>query len=110
MKGKLLLAGAALFFAVVAVGSAKSWDIKVDSAATAGTLQLPAGNYTVKLNGDHAVFTSDQSGKQFSVAAKIEKSATKFDDTAVENVMRGNTEVIESIELGGTTTKLEFGE
>jgi hypothetical protein len=110
MKSRILLAGAALLLAVATVASAKSWNIKVDSAATAGTLQLPAGNYSVKLDGDHAVFTSDNSGKSYTVAVKLDKSARKFDDTSVENTMRGNTEVIESIELGGTTTKLEFGE
>jgi hypothetical protein len=110
MKNKCLLAGAALFLSVVAVGSAKSWDIVVDNTAKAGTLELPKGDYHMSLNGNQAVFTAIDSGKKYSVSAKVEQVTQKYADTAVENTTDGNMEVIQSIELGGTTTKVDFGE
>jgi len=108
MRSTWLLTCTGLFLSLVTVGSAKSWDITVDSAAKAGTVQLPAGDYRVKLNGNEAVFTASESGKSYTVPVKIEKAAKKYDQTAVVNTKQGNLEVIENIELGGTNSEIEF--
>jgi hypothetical protein len=110
MKYKSLLTGAALFLSVVAVGSAKSWDVVIDSTARAGAMELPAGDYHVRLNGEQAVFTSMESGRKYSVDVTVEKVAKKFDETALESTNQGNLEVIENIRLGGTSTKIDFVE
>jgi hypothetical protein len=110
MKYKSLLIGAAMFLSVVAVGSAKSWDIVVDSTAKAGTVQLPAGDYSVKLNGTTAVFRSSDSGKTYTSPVKVEKVAKKYAYTAVENTTKDKTEVIDAIELGGTDTRVQFSD
>jgi hypothetical protein len=111
MKLKSLLPAAVLFLSVVGISSAKSWDIIVDSTAKAGAVQLPAGQYHVKLVGaTQAVFTADQSGQKYTVNVKVEKADKKFTDTAVENTQQNGTEVIQSIELGGTDTRIDIGE
>ena len=94
---------------MVAMGSAKSWDIMVDSATKAGNVVLPAGNYSVKLNNNQALFTSE-SGKKYTVAVKVENAAKKYDQTTVQTEKQGDAQVIQSIDLGGTTEKLDFGE
>jgi len=109
MKARSILAGGALFLSMVAMGSAKSWDITVDSGTKAGNIVLPAGNYSVKLNNNQALFTSG-SGKKYTVPVKVENAAKKFDQTTVQTEKQGDTQVIQSIDLGGTTEQLDFGE
>jgi len=41
---------------------------------------------------------------------KIEQVPQKYDQTAVETRQEGATQVIQSIDLGGTAEKLEFTE
>jgi hypothetical protein len=108
MKYKSLVAGAVLCLAAATVGSARSWDISVDYTAKAGNTTLPAGDYTVKLNGNQAKLTAEDSGKTYIVPVKIVNVERKYLDTAVVSVETGGTELIQSIELGGTTTELEF--
>jgi phosphoribosylformylglycinamidine (FGAM) synthase-like amidotransferase family enzyme len=95
---------------MVAIGSAKSWDITVHSATKAGSTVLPAGEYRVKLDNNQATFTETGSGKQFTVAVKVQQGDHKFDATATETVKQGDTDVIQHIDLGGTTEELQFGE
>ena len=110
MRLKSLLPAAALFLSVIGIASAKSWDIMVDSTAKAGSMQLPAGYYHVKLVGNQAVFTRDETGKKYSVDVKVQKADKKYTDTAVENSQVNVTEVIHSIDLGGTDTRLDLGD
>lgn len=109
MKIKTFLASGVLLLSLAAIGSAKSWDIVVDSNTKAGTALLPAGTYTVKINNNQAMFTSD-SGKKFTVPVKIANGSTKYEETAVRTQKQGDTSVIQSIDLGGTTEELQFGE
>jgi hypothetical protein len=110
MKVRPFLATSALFLSLAAIGSAKSWDITVDANTKAGSVMLPAGSYSVKLNNNQAQFTSD-SGKTFTIAVKVDNASTKkYSETAVKTDKQGNTNVIRSIDLGGTTEELQFGE
>ena len=63
----------------------------------------------MKLDNNQALFISD-SGKKFTVPVKIENAAKKYSDTVVETSKQGDANVIQSIDLGGTTQKLEFTE
>jgi hypothetical protein len=110
MKIKTFLASGALLLSLVAIGSAKSWDIVVDSNTKVGTTVLPAGSYSVKLANNQALFTSD-SGKKFTVPVKVSNDSTKkYDATEVRTEKEGDTNVIHAIDLGGTTEELQFGE
>jgi hypothetical protein len=109
MKARFILAGGALCLSLAAIGSAKAWDIMVDSATRAGNVTLPAGNYSVKLNTNEAIFRSD-SGKTYTVPVKIQKATQKYSETSVETKKTGDTNVMQHIDLGGTMNELEFGD
>jgi hypothetical protein len=104
----MLLGSAVLYLAAATVGSARSWDIVVDYTAKAGHMTLPAGDYTVKFDKDQAEFIAENSGKKFEVPVKTVTVPRKFENTAVVATENDGKELIESIELGGTTTELEF--
>jgi hypothetical protein len=110
MKIKTLFVSGALLLSLVAIGSAKSWDIVVDANTKAGNVMLPAGNYSVKLANNEALFISD-SGKKFTVPVKVDSGAAKkYDATEVKTATQGDTHVIQAIDLSGTTQELQFGE
>ncbi|HEX3743055.1 MAG TPA: hypothetical protein VHW09_03970 [Bryobacteraceae bacterium] len=111
MKLKTLFASGALLLSLVAIGSAKSWDIVVDNNTHAGSVVLPAGNYSVKVNNNQAQFTSED-GKKFTVPVKVNATSTpkKYNETEVKTAKQGDATVIQAIDLSGTTQELQFGE
>jgi hypothetical protein len=110
MNVKSLLTVAALTLASLGVASAaKSYDFVLTSPTTAGSNQLKPGQYRVKVEGSQAVFTDENSSKQYTVPVKIEQGDRKFDHTSVQSVSSNGIDSIKVIELGGSTTKLEFG-
>jgi hypothetical protein len=110
MTTKSLFMVGALALASMSIASAKSYDIVLTSPASAGHLQLKAGEYTLKVQNGQAVFTDVQSGKKFTAPVKMENAAKKFDMTAVDTTKQGDADQIRTIELGGSTTELQFGE
>jgi hypothetical protein len=109
MKIKTFFATGALLLSLVAIGSAKSWDIVVDANTKVGATTLPAGSYNVKLANNQAMFTSEN-GKKFTVPVKVSNGTTKYDSTEVKTSKQGETNIIQSIDLSGTTEELQFGE
>jgi phosphoribosylformylglycinamidine (FGAM) synthase-like amidotransferase family enzyme len=109
MKIKTFLATGAMLLSFVALGSAKSWSIVVDSNTKAGNVALPAGNYNVKIDNNQALFTSE-TGKKFTVPVKVQNGSTKYDETAVRTAKQGDANVIQAIDLSGTTEELTFSE
>src|SRR6202035_5295000 len=98
MKIKTFFATGALLLSLVAIGSAKSWDIVVDANTKVGTTVLPAGSYTVKLANKQAQFTSE-TGKKFTVPVKVSNdSSKKYDATEVRTAKDGETNVIQAID------------
>lgn len=108
MTKSFILIGALALTSLIA--SAKTYDISLSSAALAGTVQLAPGQYHVKVLGNNATFTSVDSEKAYTVPVKIEQADKKFDYTAVDTNQQNGADHIQSIELGGSTTRLEFGE
>ena len=100
---------AVLAFSAVAVAGPKTYNVVLDRSVTAGAIQLQPGEYGVKVEGSNAVFT-DQERREFTVPVKVENADKKYDATAVETVKQGNADKITGIELGGSKTKLEFGQ
>jgi hypothetical protein len=96
--------------ALASLTSAKSYDIVLSSPAKAGNLELQPGEYTLKLQGNNAVLTNLDSGKKFTAPVKVENAGKKFDVTAVDTTKQNGADAIQAIELGGSNTKLEFGE
>jgi len=103
----LLLIGT---LALAGIASAKSYDIVLSSPAKAGSIQLAAGEYSLKVQGSNAIFTNVDTGKSFTTAVKSEDAGKKFTATAVDTSNKNGSDQITSIELGGSSTKLEMGE
>jgi hypothetical protein len=103
----LLLIGT---LALAGIASAKSYDIVLSSPTTAGTVQLAAGEYSLKVQGSNAIFTNVDTGKSFTTAVKSEDAGKKFAATAVDTTNNNGSDKITAIELGGSSTKLEMGE
>ena len=108
MKKSFVL-GVMLALSTVAFAGQKSFTVVFDKAATVGAVTLAPGEYKVKVDGTNAVFTNNSSFKSVSTAVKVETSEKKFKDTAVDSVTSASGQTVQSITIGGTTTKLEFG-
>jgi hypothetical protein len=105
-KSVLTLGAMALFS--LGIASAKSYDIRLDNPTTVGSTQLKAGQYRVKVNGSQAVFMDANSSKSYTAAVKTGTSTTKFDQTVVQTTNQNGMDNLKEIDLGGSTTKLEF--
>jgi hypothetical protein len=99
----LLLIGT---LALAGIASAKSYDIVLSSPQKAGSIQLAAGEYSLKVQGSNAIFTNVETGKSVTAPVKVENATKKFEQTAVDST----GDQIKSIELGGSNTMLELGE
>lgn len=105
-KSVLTLGAMALF--TLGIASAKSYDIRLDNPTTVGSTQLKAGQYKVKVNGSQAVFMDANSSKSYTAAVKTTTNTTKFDQTVVQTTSQNGMDNLKEIDLGGSTTKLEF--
>jgi len=106
MKRLALLA--VLAFAFLSLANAKGYSVILAHPTKAGSVQLKAGEYSLQINGSSAVFTSKQTSKAISIPVKVENGGTKFSQTVVETTNVGGAEVLQDIELGGSSTKVEF--
>lgn len=107
MKKLSLLIGT-LALTALSFASTKSFTVSLTHPSKAGSQSLTAGDYQLKLDGTNAVFTDVRTSKSVSVPVKIETSDKKFKVTSVDSTQEGSGERINSIQLGGSTTKLEF--
>ncbi len=110
MKNRSLLLAGALTLASFSLLSAKSYDIILDSPTQAGTVQLKAGEYHLKLEGSKAVFMDVNTGKTYTTPAKVQAQSKKFEATAVESTRSGDMDKITAIDLGGSPNELLLGE
>ena len=110
MTVKSLLIVSALALSAAGIASAKSYSVNFNSPAKVGATDIKPGEYQVKVEGAEAVFTDAQNGKSFRVPVKIEQSNRKFDDTSVDTTSANGVDTIHEIDLGGSTTRLEFGQ
>jgi hypothetical protein len=63
----------------------------------------------VKVDGSNAIFT-DSKRHSFTTAIKVETGAKKFEYTAVDSTDSGANELVHSITLGGSVTKIDFAD
>ncbi len=108
MTAKSFLIVGALGLASVGIVSAKSYDIVLSDESMAGTTQLHPGEYKLKVEGSQAVFTDVQNDHTFKAPVKVENTNTKFNETRVDSTHEGEMAHINSIDLAGSHTKLEF--
>jgi hypothetical protein len=110
MTNKTLMWVAALALATFSVANAKTYDIVLSAPTKVGNTQLTAGEYKMKVEGANAIFTDQKTFKSVTVPAKVESSSKKFESTQIDAEKQGDMDHIKAIELGGSTTKLEFGQ
>ena len=106
-KTSILLAGVLSLSGLVMAGS-KSYDISLPVAAKAGTLQLAAGEYELKIDGTTATFVIPQTRKTFTAPIKMVSAPHKFNYTAVETSPEAGAERITAIDLAGSSSQVEF--
>jgi hypothetical protein len=107
MKKAFVLAIALCFSSFLFAG-AKKYDVRLSTPTQIGSMKLAPGDYTVQVDGSNAVFTNRDTSKSVTAPVKIEAGKKKFDTTTVKSSQQGDTSKLESIELGGSTTVLEF--
>jgi hypothetical protein len=90
--------------------AAKTYHITLASATKVGSLELQAGDYAVRVNGSDAVFTNEDTAKKFTTPVKVENANQKFDQTAVVTTKDSGEDMVQDIQLAGTSTQLDFGE
>jgi len=110
MTNKSLLLIGTLALSTVAVAGPKTYDLLLANPLKAGSVQLAPGDYKLRIDGSNVVFTDVQTHKSQSVPVKIENADQKYAATTLDATKHGDTEQIDSIELGGSKIKLEFGQ
>ena len=108
MTTRSLLIVGALTLSSLGIASAKSFDVILGAPAMAGSTELKAGEYKLKVEGTQATFTEVESSKSITVPVKIENADHKFGQTSVETSNQNGTDNIQSIGLAGSNTKLEI--
>ena len=107
MTRKSLLTLGAFALATAGLAAAKSYDIDLLATAKAGAVELKPGDYKLKVEGSQAILTG-QNGKSFNIPVKVENSGKKFSDTRIETVNQNGMDTIQSIDLGGSDTRLSL--
>jgi len=110
MTKKSLLMTGALVLSSFSMMYAKSYDLVFSNPVMAGNTQLQAGEYKLTVKGNTAQFTNVDTDKTYTAPVKIENAAKKHDVTSVDTNKQNGADQIQKIELGGSTTDLEFGE
>ena len=106
MKKSFIL-GAVLSVSGLCFAGQKSYDVIFSSPASVAGVQIPAGEYKVKVDGANAVFT-DKKAKSLTAPVKVQNGEKKFSYTAVDATKEGSVDKVNAIEIGGSTTKLDF--
>jgi hypothetical protein len=108
-KTVFLLLPAVLFVLVGEARADKSYEVKVTTAAKAGSVQLRPGDYDLVLDNSRILFRESVTGKEYPVEAKIDDSAEKkFEKTLIYSRQKEGATLITKIELGGTKTTVAF--
>ena len=108
MKVKETMMAAVLCLSSAGLIQARSHSVILSEPAMAGSVQLPAGNYEVKLEGSNAVMRNVDKDKTFTAPVKVESEPTKYGQTALLTGQAGGESHIQAIEIGGSHTKLVF--
>jgi hypothetical protein len=96
----------AFLFVVLALASAKTYNVTLYQPSVVAGTELQAGNYKLDLQQDKIVMSN---GKQsVESAVKVEQSESKFGSTTVRYANADGKLRIQEIRLGGTKTKLVF--
>jgi hypothetical protein len=110
MTLKSFFAICVLIVSVATIASAKSYYFTLTGPTLAGTNELKAGAYEVKLEGSQAILTDQTRGKSVTIPVTIEHAEKKFNDTEVESTNKDGKDSIRAIMLGGSDTRIVLGQ
>ena len=103
MKMNKLMLGACVFSLGIAT-AASTYHVKIADPTWVGTTELKPGEYQVQVDGDKVTF---KLGKNIvAVAAKVETSASKFNDTQMDIRTENGQAKLKELDLGGTKSKI----
>ena len=105
MKTKLFMTFAV---AALSIAGAKSYDLTFDQPAMVGNVKLAAGHYSLKVDASTVHFKTLDTGKTIDATGKLGTASQKFDSTSSTSNADNGTLKVKEIDLGGTTTKIEF--
>lgn len=107
---KLKRAFIAVLLGLCAIGAiyAKSYEVMLERPTVAGDIHLPPGNYQLEYSGSTATLTSAASGKHYKLPVKVTTAEKKFKATRVDIDEAANPVQLKYVELGGSSTRLEF--
>jgi len=108
MTSKSLILAGALALSTLCIANAKTYELTLSAPTKAGNVQLKAGQYRLKVNGNNATFTFVDTDKSVTTPIKVETTDKKFESTKVDASKDGDTDVLKDIELGGSKLKIEF--
>ena len=86
----------------------KTYSVELPENAHAGNVALKRGSYRMAIEQSKVILTSVEKDQRFEIPAKVEMAAKKFDETSVRVRNGGASAALEEIDIGGTTTKVEF--
>jgi len=92
----------------LSIASAKSYEIILDNAAKAGSIDLKPGKYNVAVMEDAKIRFTDAAGKAIEASATVSSADKKFQNTVVDTKQVNGTTTINEIDLGGTKTMIRF--
>ena len=99
---------AVLALSSFAVAYAKSYDFALGATTAAGSVQLPAGTYTLDLKDNKATLKNADSGKTYVIDVTVASGAKKFSGTRANTKQEGGTEHLKTIDLAGSTNSVVF--
>ena len=107
MFKKLVILALMSVVLVTAKTSVKTYTVHFSETVKAGSVDLKAGEYKLKVEGSQVVFT-DQRGKQIEASATVESTDRKFDRTSITMSTADGTSRLVSIQLGGSNNTVKF--
>jgi hypothetical protein len=95
--------GACVFSLGIAT-AASTYHVRIADPTWVGTTELKPGEYQVQVDGDKVTFK--QGKNVVAVAAKVETSVSKFNDTQMDIRTENGQAKLKELDLGGTKSKI----
>jgi hypothetical protein len=95
----------------LSIASAKTYTVLLDRPAMAGNVQLKPGHYKVNVEGTTATLADVKKAKDVEATGQVASADRKFPETTLQFSQDNNGQSrVHEIDLGGTTTKVQFNQ
>ena len=107
MLKRILMLALLCVLVIGAKTGGKTYSFSIKDPAVAGSAQLKAGDYRLKVDGAQVMLT-DKDGKAIDINAKLEQAERKFEQTAILSIDSDGANRIVCIQLGGSSYSVVF--